>query len=425
MGMVGKFKAVGRWGAIACATITAGVCIMAIPFNLAAERQEKVIQDEIDTLKLEADETAINYDKNTAATKLQYFTHDLGFDGISPKFANANYMKEKISVRNREHFDRIQENLQQYLTTESQKINRDFAPLPAQIQSYWFQNGSTLAQIRDLLRFYQQPIYIGSWDWVDNAQNTTVLPNEVQGLKDIHNLLLLDAIAQYRQGKTNLAFDSLDAAYQLALSTAKRVSPAEQAVYLDFVRQQALLLRKFDNLPPQFGERLVKDYHDAIAYSLQIKIVADFNVETRLPLDEQTHSAQASSYPAWLPQNGLFEQLAARHQAIALYQTQQAALQQVLANSSCQLNPETLTEDKTVTQLWQQATQLEQEIELTQLILQAKAIYAQNQQFPASLPNLASKACPGETWQYKLNSDGTASIQGVGNTAIVLEKSQN
>jgi len=78
-----------------------------------------------------------------------------------------------------------------------------------------------------------------------------------------------------------------------------------------------------------------------------------------------------------------------------------------------------------VTQLWQKATQLEQEIELTQLILQAKGISAQKQQFPASLPSLASKACPGKTWQYKLNSDGTASLQGFGNTAITLNKPQN
>ena len=53
----------------------------------------------------------------------------------------------------------------------------------------------------------------------------TSMPDSIRGLKDVQNILLLDAIAQYRQGKINLVKDNLEAAYNLALSGASLVSP--------------------------------------------------------------------------------------------------------------------------------------------------------------------------------------------------------
>ncbi|MFP4298835.1 MAG: hypothetical protein ACLFT0_13350 [Spirulinaceae cyanobacterium] len=153
-------------------------------------------------------------------------------------------------------------------------------------------------------------------------------------------------------------------------------------------------------------------------------------------MDEGTGTTHSQDYPV-LTHSGIFGKLYLRHAAIASYQANNAYLQQLSTHKGCDFeaipvasaevwwNWDNQQHPVEMTQLWQKANQLEQESELTKLILEAKGIYAQKQQFPATLANLASTACPGETWQYKLNRDGTASIHGVGNAAIILEKPQN
>ena len=48
--------------------------------------------------------------------------------------------------------------------------------------------------------------------------------------------------------------------------------------------------------------------------------------------------------------------------------------------------------------------------ELTHLIVQAKALAAQQGQWPETLPNLASQTCPNERWVYEVSPDGEMSL---------------
>jgi hypothetical protein len=50
-------------------------------------------------------------------------------------------------------------------------------------------------------------------------------------------------------------------------------------------------------------------------------------------------------------------------------------------------------------------------IELTRHVLTAKKIAARTGQWPQTLPNLASKTCPGVAWQYEVSSDGVMSLK--------------
>ncbi|MFP4298836.1 MAG: hypothetical protein ACLFT0_13355 [Spirulinaceae cyanobacterium] len=164
-----------------------------------------------------------------------------------------------ISPENRQIFKQIQTPLQQYLDGVVMNPQGEVAPPPPQLQEYWQKNADTIAKIRNLLRFYKLPHYSTSVAWMQDG-GATSMPDSIRGLKDVQNILLLDAIAQYRQGKVDLAKDNLEAAYNLALSGANLVSPLEQVDYLDLVRQQALLMRKFEGIPVSVGQRLEKDY---------------------------------------------------------------------------------------------------------------------------------------------------------------------
>ncbi|MEO1446482.1 MAG: hypothetical protein AAFV46_09645, partial [Cyanobacteria bacterium J06635_11] len=43
---------------------------------------------------------------------------------------------------------------------------------------------------------------------------------------------------------------------------------------------------------------------------------------------------------------------------------------------------------------------------LTHHVVQAKALAAEQGQWPETLPNLASQACPGELWTYAVTPEG-------------------
>jgi hypothetical protein len=439
MDMVRKLVSAGRWGAIALGTIVAGTCIAAIPFNLTAERQEKAINLEIETLHKKVGTDAINYQLNTSAMKLQHLSYGLGFDATDPEFVKTEYAKKVISERDRDEFNQVQPELQQYLDAELTHPSADFTPPPPQLNQYWQKKAKTIAEIRSLLRYYDTPRYLGILTWMRNGEIPNI-PNQISGLKDIQNLLLLDAIAQYRQGKINLAWDNLDAAYKLSLSAANRVSPREQADYLALLRQQAVFMRKFDEIPAAFVDRLApKDYHDAIATSLRAKLALDFAVMSQTHPSQEWRSEEASeatetqedSSLAW---SGLFGTLYLRRAAIASYQINRAYLDKLTEQNVCAGDLGAVSTDSAwqnwdgeqyplaVTQLWQEATNLELEIELTQLAMQAKAIAAKTGKLPQSLPNLASSACPGVTWQYHLKDDGTALIQSSGEIESLQHK---
>ena len=50
------------------------------------------------------------------------------------------------------------------------------------------------------------------------------------------------------------------------------------------------------------------------------------------------------------------------------------------------------------------------DLELTQKILQVKALAAQAGKWPSSVPEMESSICPGAKWLYRLAPDGTMSI---------------
>ena len=50
------------------------------------------------------------------------------------------------------------------------------------------------------------------------------------------------------------------------------------------------------------------------------------------------------------------------------------------------------------------------DLELTQKIVQAKALAAETGKWPTTLPNLESNVCPGYEWVYNVAEDGTMSL---------------
>jgi hypothetical protein len=56
------------------------------------------------------------------------------------------------------------------------------------------------------------------------------------------------------------------------------------------------------------------------------------------------------------------------------------------------------------------ATHYMLDLELTQKILQVKALAAKTGKWPQSVPNMESEICPGFEWVYQVSPDGTMSI---------------
>ncbi|MBD2578910.1 hypothetical protein [Oscillatoria sp. FACHB-1406] len=261
----------------ALAGLLAVGAIALVQDNLALERQESAIESEttafIRRSSLQSDNgSAIALKKKAAA---------LGIAIEYPSSASS----VQVNASEKRIFSQLEKPLDRYITAQGKtgfdKTQRSrFDALPPELTSYLNAREQKLTLLRNTLRFHKTPEWERNGNWLESGDPGTM--PDFGGLLRLQNLLLADAIAQYDRGNQARTFENLDAAWVLSESLKNRPELKAQRTYFKLIRTHLGMLRRLDNLPPQWQQRLSqRNYRSTFNRALESEALLQYNATQR------------------------------------------------------------------------------------------------------------------------------------------------
>jgi hypothetical protein len=232
------------------------------------------------------------------------------------------------------------------------------------------------------------------------------------------------AIAQSNRGNSSQVLENLEASWRLSESLQTRPELTGQLAHIILMRNQLSAMRYFDNLPPQWQQRLAeRAYFQSMLTAVESEAFFNYNFLQNPKgarfekIDNKLGTQYTQAFAGW-KWSGIPGSIYLRHSAVANYRAVQTARDRLQKDSLCQVKQSDLPEKQLfftagltpqlALSYLQKAVQLELETELTQKVLQAKAMAREEGKLPRSLPNLESSVCPALKWEYQLVSDKEA-----------------
>ncbi|MEG4520931.1 MULTISPECIES: hypothetical protein [unclassified Microcoleus] len=416
--------------------------------NYIASVHEKEIEQDLAAFAQRFPKT----EPNDAALKLAASSAKVGFDG-GASFSSADRSIKsradfKSSEDDRKAFEEIRQELTQYLNAEIAKPNDTVNPPSEKLQRYLAGRQTALAELRQQVLNNEVPHWGTDITWMLEGDITFPLPSYLWQA-NFQKVLALDILEKYRKGQTQAAAEMLEVSWKINQSLTESPSLLPQLVALIVTKYQAGVMRKADRLPAQWQQRLLeRDYRESILTSLQgeylfqfkslqdflwkhswssiLKASSSYNDGGILSLiqgnyfqtsEEKILDRTLSPVLAW------FKPVIkpyVRFSAIDSYHAYKRSLAASRQHNVCASDLATAKDSawwnyigRTSTDLSNQTSKAAKymlDLELTQKILQVKALAAKTGKWPASVPDMESSICPGAKWLYRVAPDGTMSI---------------
>lgn len=388
-----------------------------------AEQKEKEIMEAIANLIAKFTKTR----NNITAIRLQELTATkLGF-GIR---AAAEEAPLYISEVNQKAFKGIREELNRYIEAQIKNPTNKIDEPPEKLRRYLAANADSLAALRTLILNNEQPRWATDITQLYEKNYTYVLPSYL-GIVNLQKILALDILEKQRLGQTQEMQEGLEVSWKINQSLDKDPFLIGQLVSIINTRIQAGVMRKLDNLPSKWQERLLAhDYRQSVLTSLEIESISTFGFFNQLnpseiekqfgEADEPLKYLKSMGWQQWsesLRKNYL------RWIAINTFQSERRIYGQLPQENICNFNHDSWLARQDISKAlsfpqyigswsaqWVKGGRFMLELELTQKILQMKELAAKAGAFPQSVPNMDSSVCPGSKWIYQASPDGKMSI---------------
>lgn len=294
--------------------------------------------------------------------------------------------------------------------------------------------------------------------WILEGDITAPLPSYLWQA-NFQQLLALDLLEKYRKGQTEAAAEMLEVSWKINQSSTESPILISQLVALIVTKYPAGVMRKADRLPVQWQQRLLEhDYRESVLTSLQGEYLYQFKF-LQYFLWKHSWSSLLDTYSSILKDIGassdggmlsliqgkFFSDLTleekildwtlshvvvwfkpvikpyVRFSAIDTYQVYKRSLAASHQHNVCASDSVTVndfawwnyigrTTSTDVSNQTSKGAKSMLDSELTQKILQVKALAAKTGKWPASIPETKSSICPGAKWLYRVAPDGTMSI---------------
>lgn len=351
---------------------------------------------------------------NSSALTLEALTAELGINLLGIEIRD----RVQPDPAKQQQFDRIREPLQVFLEQQLENPTDDLDPLPASLQQYLSVHADQLAAIRQHLLSEDQPV----WELTSAQLNVKQPLPTFLGVIQLQRLLVLEMLEQHRAGQTQAALNTLEASWKLDQALRDRPDLTSQLATLIVTKIQAGGIRKLDHLPSVWQQRLFEhDYRQSFLTSLDREtwLAAELIRRSGLPAAKTTLSWRQQLSSLWLQP---YVRLSALDSATSMKrafaqlpqknvcQFDAMAFDRNLAASRALWNLEGEDISAGLAHQWRTAGQLMVDLELTQKILQAKAIAAEQGQWPPTLDHLTSLVCPRTRWIYQVEPNGTLLI---------------
>ena len=416
--------------------------------NYIASVQEKEIEQDLAAYAQRFPTT----EPNDAALKLAASLAKLGFNAGRRSFPPVDLYMASVadfspSEDDRKAFEEIRQELKQYLDAEIAKPNDTVNPPSEKLQRYLASKQTALAEIRQQVLNNEVPHWGTDITGMLEGDMGIPLPDYLWQAQ-FQQVLALDILEKYRKGQTEAAAEMLEVSWKLNQSLTESPILISPLVALIVTKYPAGVMRKVDRLPAQWQQRLLeRDYRESILTSLQGEylfrfkewqlflsrleasgassgqgIFAAFQRETNDPptLQEKILDWTLSQVLVWFK---LAIEPYVRFCAIDIYQVYQRSLAASRQQNVCASDSVTVDDlawwnymnfrDWGPTGLPSQTRKAAKsmvDLELTQKILQVKALAAKAGKWPPSVPEMNSSICPGAKWLYRVAPDGTMSI---------------
>ncbi|MEG4228321.1 hypothetical protein QUA35_19140 [Microcoleus sp. N9_B2] len=429
--------------------------------NYIASVQEKEIEQDLAAYAQRFPKT----EPNDAALKLAASLAKVGFDGGASFSSVDRFIGSRADFRSseddRKAFEEIKQELKQYLDAEIAKPNDTVNPPSEKLQRYLASKQTALAELRQQVLNNEVPHWGTDISWILEGDMTA--PGSAYLWQvNFQQVLALDILEKYRKGQTEAAAEMLEVSWKINQSSTESPLFMPQLVGLIVTKYPAGVMRKVDRLPAQWQQRLLeRDYRESILTSLQgeylyqFKFLQDFlwkhswsslldtyssilkdigassdrgmlsliqgkyfsNLTSNLTLEEKILDWTFSHVLVW------FKPVIkpyVRFCAIDSYHAYKRALAASRQQNVC-ASDSAPAEDlawwnyigRTSTSFPSQTSKAAKymlDLELTQKILQVKALAAKTGKWPPSVPDMKSSICPGAKWLYRVAPDGTMSI---------------
>lgn len=386
-----------------------------------AIQQHVVRQDEAANQFLEQ---VSQFPKNQSAQTLEVHLRALGL-GIP--------LSKRSEERLREDAAAIQSELDAYFREQRSKEKGELAALPRAVQDFLKEHDAELQSVEALLLNHPVPAWtVDLSQFTHNEAQPDFFPlARLQRLLLARSILHQQVLSRHSSGHdegqqpkvlkqeiVDASDRSLEAAWVLPQSLKARPDLLSQIFASIMAQQQIGLLRHFKVVDTSWNGRLVLDDQMLILDALHFDSWLEYRRLRQLTASRTSDSPWAAL--------GQWAQNPLDRQYLRLSQTDwvQSRLRsyQQLPETVCEAQPEQF---KLASSWWNVfgkagAPQLSKEwakagdrrlaAELTQKVLQAKELAAEQGQWPEQLPNLQSQVCPGVTWVYERRTDGGIDI---------------
>jgi len=413
-----KWPTIGLFGLLA---------VWIVGGNLLAEQQENKIREEMAEWANKFPKT----EPNDSALKLRILLAKLGISSVS----STLYLIDAYTLTHPDFipsetegkaFQDIQKELWEYLDEQLAKPNDEIDAPPEKLQQYLESQAAVIEEIINHVRDNEVPRWETDITYIMDGNFYYGSPN-YSYLAFIQRIIALDMIEKKRQGQTQAALEMLEVSWKINQSLRDRPDITGQKFALQAGIYPTGVMRKFDNLPVEWQQRLNEhDHRKSLLtslegefireyYYLQITIdkfygIVDLDI---FFLEKNLTAVLVQIFKPYirflLIDNAKVLMRAIRGGTTKLYQQNVCSYDSVEINEDMAwwnisgLNISFINQER-------QAAQYMLDLELNQKILHVKALAAKKGQWPKSVPNMESLICPGLKWVYQVSPDGKMSI---------------
>lgn len=356
---------------------------------------------------------------NNSGLKLQELTAQQGIGILGTREASKRF---PISEKNRQAFEKIKEELNQYLNTQLENPTNQVEVPPESLRRYLASQSANLAAIRTHVLNSEMP----RWALDVNQWNFDYPLPSFLSMVNLQKIFALDMLEKNRFGETKETLENLKIAWKLNQSVREYPSIIGSLVAVIADNYVLGVIRKIQGVPSDWQggiTHLVKqDYPQSFLTALE----GDFLVTARSLSNYRLWKWTNAQTPPFAKVLDALQRPYLRFSAVDYWRKGTQNLHEVPKQDFCNFDSETFKQNHQLSAAWwnilgqnsttsllNQWTKLWRKLiewELTQKVLQVKEIAAKQGSWPQQVPGIEVSVCGDRKWIYQVSPDGTMSI---------------
>jgi hypothetical protein len=308
---------------------------------------------------------------------------------------------------NRIFSNNLQEDLTKFLNSQLGETSQNIQPIPENLNLFLQQNKPKIKEVKDYILTSEHPTWSPSLTEMFGDPIGYYLP-EFQGIINLQKIFILEILAN--QENTQEINQTLEASFKLNQAVQNHPYLITQFLSLTITKYQLGLLRQINNLAPQWETQINNYYYDYQQGILNSLIIESFIIGSPNIWEGKYASLDFKFF------NQPYFQLMSRDSSQRMKKEIDKLENQIICNfnkTEFEKQLETspwwnITGDIAIPSFssqWIKGGNAMLDLELTQHILQAQSIKQKTGKYPQTLPNLNSKVCPDQTWQYEIKNN--------------------